>query len=134
MSSICSIGAGVGFFTLGVFSSLLNSPKQIIYGSYLCSLTGVLCHTYGFRKLDIIVTLSVILVNGFIAYINNYLDMFSIFFAFLGTYNYLNKTSHHVMLVQFPFFISIINMILLEKKNTLRNQSDIIKNDFEKDL
>lgn len=116
MSSLCSIGAGVGFFTLFVLSWLLNSSKAIIYGSFLCSITGVLCHTYGYRNLDIIVTSVVILVNSFLAYTHNYLDMFSIFFAFLGTYNYLNKTHHHVMLVQFPFFISIINMILLEKK------------------
>ena len=115
MNSLCSIGAGLGFFILGIISHLLNSPKIITYGSYLCSLTGILCHTYGFRNLDIVVTSIVILLNIFFAYKNNYLDMFSIFFAFLGTYNYINNTSHHVILVQFPFFISIINMIYIKK-------------------
>ena len=108
-----SINAGFGFLSLGIFANYLNVPKTIIYGSYLCSIAGVLNHSYGFRNLDIVVVITTTIVNIIYSYINNYLDNTSILFALIGTLNYLNKTEHHALLVQVPFFISILNMIFV---------------------
>ena len=66
--------AGLGFLVLSIIAYSLNSPDIITYGCLACSLTGILCHQYGYRKLDIITTSLVIALNIYYAFVNNYLS------------------------------------------------------------
>ena len=103
--------AGLGFFILSVIAYTFNSPDVIKYGCLACSLTGILCHQYGYRKLDIVTTSFVIAINIYYAFVNKYLSLHSITFAIFGAFMYFKKVENHVLLVQFPFFISILSLI-----------------------
>ena len=111
--------AGLIFGLLSLYSYNSNAPDSITYGSLLCSVTGILCHHYGFRKLDLITTTTVICINIYYAYINKYLNYNSFVFALFGAIMYLKKTKNHIMFVQLPFFISIVLIINQYKSNSL---------------
>ena len=110
MNNECK-SAGFGFIIFFIYSSLVNSPSLIKYGCLMCSITGILCHNYGYRILDLYTTCIFIFLNIYYAYRNKYLNSSSIIFSFIGSVMYLNKTSHHVLFVQTPFFISIYFLI-----------------------
>ncbi len=110
MNNECKSAGGM-FFILSLYSFYMNSPNFISVGSLLCSITGVLCHKYGYRKIDIITTTLVILINLYNAYLYKYINNYSIILALYGTLMYLMKTDNHVINVQLPFYISIIILI-----------------------
>lgn len=103
--------AGLGFFVLFMYAYLVNAPQIIIYGCLLCSITGILCHNFGYRKLDLFTTCVVIILNIYYAYKNEYLNAISVILSIFGSIMHLNKTSNHVLYVQIPFFTSIYFLI-----------------------
>ena len=104
--------AGFGFFILSIIAYKFNSPNIIKYGCFACSVTGILCHQYGYRKLDIVTTSLVIALNIYFAFVNKYLYLNNIVFAMFGSLMYFKKVENHVLLVQVPFFISILSLII----------------------
>lgn len=110
MNNKCK-SAALGFGMLFLYALLVNAPLLIIYGCLLCCITGILCHDYGYRKLDIFSTSTFIILNMYAAYKNKYINSASIATAIFGSIMYLTKNSNHVLYVQTPFFISIFFMI-----------------------
>ena len=110
MNNECK-SAGIGFIILFIYSYLLNAPPLIKYGCLMCSITGILCHNFGYRKLDLFTTCLFIIINIYSAYKHKYLNTVSVIFAMLGSFMYLKKTKHHIIYVQIPFFISIYFLI-----------------------
>ena len=99
------------FPLLALYSYSLKAPNIITYGSFACSITGILCHYFGYRKIDIITTRIIIIMNIYYAYVNGYLTLGSIMFSLVGAVMYINKTKQHVIFVQVPYFIGIVLMI-----------------------